>query len=93
MATQSIMAREAARIAPSYITEITGREPEQMTAIEPTDEGGWVVEVEIVEERRIPSSADTPAVYEIDLDRRRGTARLFKNSALHAHRTPGIGRG
>jgi hypothetical protein len=68
MATQSIMAREAAQIAPSYITEITGREPVQLTAIEPTDEGGWIVEVEIVEERRIPSSADMLALYEIELD-------------------------
>ena len=68
MARQSILAREAAQIAPSYITEITGREPAQMTAIEPTDEGGWIVEVEIVEERRIPSSADMLALYEIELD-------------------------
>ncbi len=63
----AILAREAAQIGPRYLTEITGREPAQMTAVEPTDEGGWIVEAEIVEERRIPSSADMLALYEIEL--------------------------
>jgi Gas vesicle synthesis protein GvpO len=67
MARQSIRAREAAQIAPKYLTEITGREPAQMTAVEPTDEDGWIVEVEIVEDRRIPSAADMLALYEIEL--------------------------
>ena len=38
-----------------------------MTAVEPTDEDGWIIEVEIVEDRRIPSAADILALYEIEL--------------------------
>jgi gas vesicle protein GvpO len=68
MARVSIPAREAVRIGPEYITAITGREPERMTAVEPTDEGGWIVEAEMVEDPRIPSSADMLALYEIELD-------------------------
>ena len=73
MARQSIRAREAAQIAPKCIAEITGREPAQMTAVEPTDDDGWIVEVEIVEDRRIPSAADMLALYEIELGPETGT--------------------
>jgi gas vesicle protein GvpO len=68
MSKRSIRAREAVRLGPKYITDITGREPERLTGVEPTDEGGWIVEAELVEERRIPSSADMLALYEIELD-------------------------
>jgi hypothetical protein len=61
-------AREAADIAREFITDMSGREPVAMTSVEPTDDDGWVVEVEVIEERRIPSSADILGVYEIELD-------------------------
>jgi hypothetical protein len=68
MSQPSIVAHEAAQLAPDYITAITGREPERMTSVEPSDEGGWIVEAELVEDRRIPSLADMLALYEIELD-------------------------
>lgn len=40
----------------------------QVTALEPTDEGGWIVELEVVVDRRIPSSADMLELYEIELE-------------------------
>jgi Gas vesicle synthesis protein GvpO len=64
----SMPAREAVQLAPAYITELTHRRAVQTTAIERTDENGWVVEVEVVEDRRIPPSADMLALYEIELD-------------------------
>ena len=64
----SIPAREAVRIAADYITAITGRQPTQITGITPSEEGGWIAEVEVVEDRRIPSSADMLALYEIEFD-------------------------
>ena len=64
----SIPAREAVQLAPEYITEMTGRRPVQITGVAPTDEDGWIVEAEIVDDRRIPSSADMLALYEIELD-------------------------
>jgi gas vesicle protein GvpO len=60
-------AREAAELARQYIAEMTDREPVQMTSVSPTEDG-WLVEVEIIEDRRIPSSSDILALYEVELD-------------------------
>jgi hypothetical protein len=39
-----------------------------MTSVELTADDGWVVEFEVLEERRIPSSSDILALYEVELD-------------------------
>lgn len=62
-----IRAPQAARAGLRQIVELTGKEPEGVTSVQPT-EGGWVVGVEVVEDRRIPSSSDILSVYEADLD-------------------------
>jgi predicted secreted protein len=49
------------------MAELTGKEAECVTLVEPSEDG-WLVGVEIVEDRRIPSSGDTLALYELDLD-------------------------
>jgi hypothetical protein len=64
----AITAREAAELARQYIAEMTDREPVTATSVTPTDEGGWLVEVEVIEDRRIPSSSDILALYEVELD-------------------------
>lgn len=60
-------AAQAAQAGLREIVELTGKDPEGVTGVEPGDEG-WVVGVEVVEDRRIPSSADILAVYEAELD-------------------------
>ena len=57
-----------------------GREPEKLTAVEPTDEAGWIVEAEMVE-RRIRVT-DILALYEIELGADGGVARMFEDSSL-----------
>ena len=64
----SIPAREAVQVASEHITAITGRQPTQITGVAPSEEAGWMAEVEVVEDARIPSSADMLALYEIELD-------------------------
>jgi hypothetical protein len=49
------------------IAELTGREPEGVSGIEPSEEG-WLVTVEIVEIARIPSSTDVLGTYQAELD-------------------------
>ena len=89
----SIPAREAVQLAPEYFTELTQRRPVQTTAVEATDEGGWVVELEVVEDRRIPSTADILALYEIELDSDgellayQRTRRYMRGQALDAEET------
>ncbi|OBA82137.1 gas vesicle protein GvpO [Mycobacterium sp. 1164966.3] len=64
----ALTAREAVDVVRENITEIAGGEPVRITSVAPSDEGGWIVEVETVEDRRIPSSADMLALYEVELD-------------------------
>ncbi|MBA9004018.1 MULTISPECIES: gas vesicle protein GvpO [Thermomonospora] len=57
----------AAREAIRQVEEMTGRQVEGVTATRRT-ENGWVVDVEVVETRRIPDTADMLAVYQVELD-------------------------
>ncbi len=65
---EPLTAREAVALVREYVTEMTEGEPIRMTSATPTDEGGWIIEIETVEDRRIPSSADILALYEMELD-------------------------
>lgn len=60
-------APEIAEIAVRDIAQLTGKKPLGATSVMPTDDG-WTVEVEVVEDRRIPSSTDMLALYEVVLD-------------------------
>ncbi|MDV7089412.1 gas vesicle protein [Rhodococcus sp. IEGM 248] len=60
-------APEIAEIATRDIAQLTGKKPLGATSVMPTDDG-WAVEVEVVEDRRIPSSTDMLAMYEVVLD-------------------------
>ncbi|MEU6645329.1 gas vesicle protein GvpO [Saccharomonospora sp. NPDC046836] len=57
----------AAQAALEHIAALTDKTTVGATSVEPTDDG-WRVEVEVVEERRIPSTSDMLALYEVDLD-------------------------
>ena len=61
----SLTANQAAKEGLRQISELTGKRPEGVTGLESTD-GGWVVGVEVVEDRRIPSSSDILATYEAE---------------------------
>ncbi|TDC03989.1 gas vesicle protein [Nonomuraea longispora] len=50
-----------------HIVELTGRQSEGITLVKPEGDG-WVVNVEVVEDRRIPSSGDVLALYQVELD-------------------------
>ncbi len=60
-------AQDIAALALRDITQLTGKKPLGATSVMPTDDG-WTVEVEVVEDRRIPSTTDMLALYEVVLD-------------------------
>jgi hypothetical protein len=64
---EPLSAVEAAKVGLRQIAEMTGRQPEGITGIEPSEDG-WVIGVEVVEDPRIPSSSDLMATYETELD-------------------------
>jgi hypothetical protein len=62
-----LSAAEAARAALHDIAAMTGKNALGVASVMPSDDG-WTVEVEVVEDRRIPSSTDMLALYEVDMD-------------------------
>lgn len=60
-------AAKVSQLALRQIAELTGKSAEGVTGVEPTEDG-WMVGVEVVEDRRIPSSTDILATYETELD-------------------------
>jgi Gas vesicle synthesis protein GvpO len=63
----ALTAKEAARAALRQIAELTDKQPESVTDVERTGDG-WRIGVEIVEDRRIPSSTDVLATYQATID-------------------------
>lgn len=61
-------ASAAAAAAVDHITQLTAKQAEGVIAVEPGDDG-WRVSVEVIEDRRIPSSADVLAIYEAAITR------------------------
>jgi hypothetical protein len=49
------------------IAELSGKQAEGITGVE-SGEDVWIVGVEVVEDRRIPSSTDILATYETEID-------------------------
>jgi len=62
-----LSAAEAGREGLQQITELTGKDPESVTGVEPSEDG-WLVTVEVIEDRRIPSSTDILSMYEAEID-------------------------
>ncbi|WP_214410929.1 gas vesicle protein GvpO [Sphaerisporangium fuscum] len=62
-----LTALTAGQAGARYIAELTGKDVEGVTMVKPAGDG-WTVEVEVVEDHRVPSSGDTLGVYALDLD-------------------------
>lgn len=58
---------EAAGTAVRVLSDLTGREAEAVIGLEQADEG-WKVLLEAVELRRVPSTTDVMATFEVTLD-------------------------
>jgi hypothetical protein len=65
-APAGLSAAQAAGIGLKHIAALTGKETTAATSVQPAD-NGWLICVEVVEDRRIPSSADTLALYEAQI--------------------------
>lgn len=67
-APAAMSAASAAKAGLRHIIELTGREPAGVTSLEPADDNGWLVGVEVIEDRRVPSSTDVLALYQARID-------------------------
>jgi hypothetical protein len=69
MVRERLKPMDAATAAVAQIAELTGRDVQGIVSLEPSEDG-WVVGIEVVEDRRIPSSTDVLAMYEVEIDSR-----------------------
>jgi len=60
---------QGASQAAEQLQALTGRDSEAVTGIERTDDG-WAVQVEVLELRRVPTTTDMLALYEVQTDSR-----------------------
>lgn len=90
-ADDGVVASTAAATAVRQLADLIASEPVGVTSVEPVEEG-WLVEVEVLEERRIPSSADLLALYEIELDED-GDLLAFRRTKRYARGRAGTGEG
>ena len=61
-----LTATEAGQFGLRQIAELTGKDPEGVIGVEPAEDG-WLVTVEVIEDRRIPSATDVLASYETEI--------------------------
>jgi hypothetical protein len=62
-----LSAAEAGREGLRQVTELTGKDPEGVSGVQ-RSQNGWLVTVDVVEDRRIPSSTDILSTYETEID-------------------------
>jgi hypothetical protein len=61
-----LSAAEAGREGLRQIIELTGKDPEGVSGVQRSQDG-WLVTVDVVEDRRIPSSTDILSTYETEI--------------------------
>ncbi|AWS40642.1 gas vesicle protein GvpO [Streptosporangium sp. 'caverna'] len=65
--SRALSAMSAGEFGQRHIAALTGRQSEGVTQVQPAEDG-WLVQVEVVEDRRVPSSGDILALYEAEMD-------------------------
>ncbi|HVW44807.1 MAG TPA: gas vesicle protein [Amycolatopsis sp.] len=88
---ETLSAPEVAAKALQHIGELTTSKPVGVTSVEPAEDG-WLVEVEVLEERRIPSSSDLLALYEMELGTD-GDLLAYRRTSRYPRGRAGTGNG
>jgi Gas vesicle synthesis protein GvpO len=87
---ESRPAATAAKVAAQAATELielTGKAIEGVTGLERGDDG-WIVQIEVVEVRRIPDTTDVLALYEVKTDKQ-GSLEGYRRLRRYARGVPG----
>jgi hypothetical protein len=63
-----LSAAEAIRAAVGQFRTLAGRDPDGVTGVRKSAEGGWSVLVDVVELERIPATTSVMATYRVDVD-------------------------
>ncbi|MEU1981131.1 gas vesicle protein GvpO [Nocardia sp. NPDC019395] len=88
-AGQPLTATAAAAAAIEQLVELTSKSVEGVTSMEPIEDGR-LVEIEVLEDHRIPSSSDMLALYEVEIDFD-GNLLAYRRTARYARGSTDIG--
>ncbi|GAB3809616.1 gas vesicle protein GvpO [Micromonospora zhanjiangensis] len=88
---RELPAHAAARVALRHVAELTGKQPTGVTSLERRDDG-WLVGIEVVEDRRVPSSSDVLATYQAELGAD-GDLRGYRRTGRYARGRGDSGAG
>jgi len=85
---------EVLRQARAQLAELTGMTAETVSSFEQTEDGGWTLEIEVLELARVPDTMSLLAGYQVDLDpegQLTGYRRLrrYERGRSDAHRSGG----
>ncbi|MEH1125309.1 gas vesicle protein GvpO [Micromonospora sp. CPCC 206061] len=89
--SSELPAAGAAAAGLRHIVELTGKDSMGVTSVAPSDDG-WTVDVEVVEDRRIPSANDVLALYEVRVDRA-GTLLSYRRRSRYLRSRGNSGEG
>lgn len=84
---KQLSGRDAISRVREELPELLGHRVDSVLGLEPDDDSGWTVTVQVVELSRIPSSTDVLGAYAVSLDRNgeltrcRRERRYYRNQA------------
>jgi hypothetical protein len=84
--TATLSAADAAAAAVSQLDGLIAKQPMSVTSVQPA-EGGWFVDIEVVEDRRVPTTSDMLALYEVELDPT-GRLQAYRRTRRYRRGTP-----
>ena len=87
---------QLAKRARDELAEITGLKPEAVTSLEQSDDGAWIITVELLELSRIPETDDVIGSYEAEIDESGellGYRRLRRYARSQAIQEPAVRGG
>ncbi|WP_182908927.1 gas vesicle protein GvpO [Microbispora sp. H13382] len=87
----ALNAVSAGRLGLRYIADLTSKDTEGVTSVEPVEDG-WLVDVEVVEDRRIPSTSDMLSIYECQVDDE-GNLMSYRRTRTYRRGTGAYGGG
>ena len=67
--SQHVPPNEIVERARRVLDDLGGMSPERVVSVEAADDGGWRVEFEVLEFRRIPETSDILARYEVSMSK------------------------
>ncbi|MFI7618642.1 gas vesicle protein [Nonomuraea terrae] len=86
---RELTAATAGGVGVRHIADLTSKHTEGVTSVEPVEDG-WIVSVEVVEDRRIPSSGDILAIYQAKIDRE-GSLLSYRRTRRYRRSNADIG--